>query len=142
MAAFEEQWTASNFPGWEGVKAVDSLEPISLKHYESAAALEELGADALKTGLMALGLKCGGTVQDRAERLFSTKGLKPEQFDKAILAKKSAKVRSGAQGCVCVLCVSWHLCLFLSGFSSFPSCFFLSVTLFLVSFSRVPAPWT
>lgn len=37
---------------------------------------------------MAAGLKCGGTVQERAQRLFSTKGKRKEDLDKALLAKK------------------------------------------------------
>lgn len=35
--------------------------------------LASLGLDRLKSALMALGLKCGGTLEARAERLFSTK---------------------------------------------------------------------
>lgn len=37
--------------------------------------------DRLKEALEALGLKCGGTMEQRAERLFSVKGKAPEEFD-------------------------------------------------------------
>lgn len=92
LKQFEEQWGASTFPGWEGVKPAESHEPIDLSKFHSAAELEQLGMEALKGGLLALGLKCGGTLQQRAARLFSVKAKSPEQFDKNIVAKKSAKV--------------------------------------------------
>ena len=41
--------------------------------------LASLGLDRLKSSLMVLGLKCGGTLDGRAVRLFSTKG---NLFDK------------------------------------------------------------
>lgn len=43
--------------------------------------------DRLKSALMAEGLKCGGTLEQRAQRLFSIKGLPREKWDKAIVAK-------------------------------------------------------
>ena len=43
--------------------------------------------DRLKSGLIALGLKCGGTVQERAERLFMTKGKKLSELPPALFAK-------------------------------------------------------
>lgn len=51
--------------------------------------------DKIKGGLMALGLKCGGTLQQRAERLFSTKGKTKKQIDKSLFVKKkkNTKVR-------------------------------------------------
>ena len=100
-AKFEEQWASSSFPGWEGVKPAESHSQVDLSKYNAASELEQLGMERLKGGLLALGLKCGGTLQQRAARLFSVKGKTPEQFDKSIVAKKSAKV------CVCV-CV-WVL---------------------------------
>ncbi len=41
---------------------------------ESAAALEAHGLDALKAELRRLGLKCGGTLAERAARLFALRG--------------------------------------------------------------------
>ena len=36
---------------------------------------------------MALGLKCGGTLEERAQRLFSTKGVPLDQLDASLFAK-------------------------------------------------------
>lgn len=60
---------------------------IDLLSFGSAAALEALGLDELKNELMALGLKCGGTLQERAARLFSVRGLSRDQIDPALFAK-------------------------------------------------------
>ncbi|XP_029010361.1 splicing regulator SDE2 [Betta splendens] len=49
--------------------------------------LESLGLDVLKQELMSRGLKCGGTLSERAARLYSIKGLSPDQIDPALLAK-------------------------------------------------------
>lgn len=53
----------------------------------SADQLESLGLDVLKVELMSRGLKCGGTLLERAARLFSVRGLRPDQIDPALLAK-------------------------------------------------------
>lgn len=49
--------------------------------------MKALGLNRLKGELMALGLKCGGTLQERAARLFSVMGLAREQIDPALFAK-------------------------------------------------------
>merc|ERR1712035_20355 len=46
---------------------------------------------------MALGLKCGGTLTNRAERLFSTKGLSDDQIPASIKEKKSGKGKEAAR---------------------------------------------
>nr|XP_003410979.1 replication stress response regulator SDE2 [Loxodonta africana] len=60
---------------------------IDLLAFSSVAQLELLGLDQLKSELMALGLKCGGTLQERAARLFSVRGLSREQIDPGLFAK-------------------------------------------------------
>ncbi|XP_042302756.1 replication stress response regulator SDE2 [Sceloporus undulatus] len=60
---------------------------IDLLAFNSVAELETLGLDKLKLELMALGLKCGGTLQERAARLFSVRGLSRDQIDPALFAK-------------------------------------------------------
>ncbi|XP_073527945.1 splicing regulator SDE2 [Phyllobates terribilis] len=55
----------------------------------SASELEVLGLEKLKVELMGLGLKCGGTLQERAARLFSVRGLNREQIDPSLFAKPS-----------------------------------------------------
>ncbi|XP_077024692.1 splicing regulator SDE2 isoform X2 [Tamandua tetradactyla] len=62
-------------------------ETIDLLAFSSAAEMELLGLDKLKSELMALGLKCGGTLQERAARLFSVRGLAKEQIDPVLFAK-------------------------------------------------------
>ncbi|KAG5867679.1 hypothetical protein JTB14_020189 [Gonioctena quinquepunctata] len=47
---------------------------LDLSAFSSWEELASLGLDRLKSALMALGLKCGGTLEERAQRLFSTKG--------------------------------------------------------------------
>ncbi|NXE92194.1 SDE2 regulator, partial [Menura novaehollandiae] len=63
------------------------LEPIDLLVFNSAAELEALGLEKLKMGLMALGLKCGGTLKERAARLFSVRGLSRDQIKPSLFAK-------------------------------------------------------
>lgn len=48
--------------------------------------------------LQSLGLKCGGTLQERAQRLFSTKGKSLEELDPSLFAKagKSRKRKNKA----------------------------------------------
>ncbi|XP_068088929.1 splicing regulator SDE2 [Hyperolius riggenbachi] len=60
---------------------------FDLLSFSSAAELEALGLEKLKMELMALGLKCGGTLQERAARLFSVRGLSREQIDPSLFAK-------------------------------------------------------
>uniref|UniRef100_A0A8C9FN51 Replication stress response regulator SDE2 n=1 Tax=Pavo cristatus TaxID=9049 RepID=A0A8C9FN51_PAVCR len=62
------------------------VEPIDLLAFSSAAEMEALGLDKLKMQLMALGLKCGGTLQERAARLFSVRGTWLENGDGGFLA--------------------------------------------------------
>lgn len=69
--------------------------PLDLMSFSSTVQLEALGLDKLKTELMALGLKCGGTLQERAARLFSVRGLSRDQMDSALFAKptKAKKIK-------------------------------------------------
>ena len=60
-------------------------EPIELNDYNSANELENLGADRLKKELYRLGCKCGGSLQERAKRLYSTKGLTRSEYPKKIV---------------------------------------------------------
>lgn len=48
------------------------------------------GAERLKEALSALGLKCGGTLRQRAERLMQAKGKKLEELDRSLFAKGAA----------------------------------------------------
>ncbi|KAB5531636.1 hypothetical protein DKX38_018306 [Salix brachista] len=75
---FEEQWENDAIQGWErtsqenGHSSADHT-VIDLDFYSTVDELKEVGPEKLKEALAALGLKSGGTVQQRAERLFLTK---------------------------------------------------------------------
>lgn len=60
---------------------------FDLMSFSSVVQLEALGLDKLKMELIALGLKCGGTLQERAARLFSVRGLSRDHIDPALFAK-------------------------------------------------------
>lgn len=87
---FEKQWANGTFPGWpketESVLANTGAH-LDLSAFSSWEELASLGLDRLKSALMALGLKCGGTLEERAQRLFSTKGKKT--LDPSLMAKKT-----------------------------------------------------
>ncbi|XP_076841209.1 splicing regulator SDE2 isoform X2 [Brachyhypopomus gauderio] len=63
--------------------------PLDLLSVSTAEELEAFGLERLKAELMERGLKCGGTLQQRAARLHSVRGLQPDQIDPALLAKPS-----------------------------------------------------
>ncbi|KYN15718.1 Splicing factor 3A subunit 3 [Trachymyrmex cornetzi] len=93
---FQIQWEKNTFPGWPketGSALAHVGAHLELSAFSSWEELASLGLDRLKSALMALGLKCGGTLEERAQRLFSTKG--EASLDPNLLAKnrkgKSAK---------------------------------------------------
>jgi hypothetical protein len=53
---------------------------LDLAKVDSAAALEQIGLDELKTQLSLRGMKVGGSLSERAQRLFSVKGLAIEDI--------------------------------------------------------------
>ncbi|XP_030275318.1 splicing regulator SDE2 isoform X2 [Sparus aurata] len=66
---------------------------LDLSSVSSVDQLQSLGLDVLKEELMSRGLKCGGTLTERAARLFSIRGLTPDQIDPALLAKPAKPKR-------------------------------------------------
>lgn len=60
---------------------------LDLHVYNSSRELEELGPDRLKAALLALQVKCGGTLSERAERLFSLKGLSRKEYPRKVRAQ-------------------------------------------------------
>uniref|UniRef100_A0A8C6KF39 Replication stress response regulator SDE2 n=1 Tax=Nothobranchius furzeri TaxID=105023 RepID=A0A8C6KF39_NOTFU len=60
---------------------------LDLSSVTSVQQLESLGLDVLKEELSSRGLKCGGTLPERAARLFSIRGLSPSQINPVLLAK-------------------------------------------------------
>ncbi|KAK4415836.1 Replication stress response regulator SDE2 [Sesamum alatum] len=66
----------------------DSDKPLNFDEYHSAGELEVLGMERLKSELQVRGLKCGGTLQERAARLFLLKTTPLEMLPKKLFAKK------------------------------------------------------
>jgi len=64
---------------------------IDLSLYTGSSELEGIGLVPLRDALMALGLKCGGTLEQRAQRLWLTKGLRKDQFESSWLAPPTKK---------------------------------------------------
>ncbi|CAI9092540.1 OLC1v1027808C1 [Oldenlandia corymbosa var. corymbosa] len=91
-AEFEEEWANGRVEGWvngtqENGHTTAEHTVIDLDYYSTVEELMEVGPEKLKEGLAALGLKTGGTVQQRAERLFLTKHTPLEKLDKKHFAK-------------------------------------------------------
>lgn len=110
-SSFEEAWKAGTLPGWSsgraaaaaaaaaeraggGGAAAAAPRVLDLKRFHDADELRALGMDRLKEALEAIGLKCGGTLEQRADRLFSVKGKAPEDIDR----KLKAKSKKGGKG--------------------------------------------
>lgn len=92
VSEFEEHWAERKVQGWENVdlengNASNLHTMIDLDYYSTVEELIEVGPEKLKEALAALGLKSGGTVQQRAERLFLTKHTPLEKLDKKHFAK-------------------------------------------------------
>jgi hypothetical protein len=69
------------------VKEPVKAEALNLESYQSVQELEVLGIDRLKGGLIALQVKCGGSLSERATRLFSLKGLTRKDYPSKVRAK-------------------------------------------------------
>lgn len=70
-------------------QSTDTVIRIDLSKYATASDLVmEVSGDELKFELDRLGIKCGGTVKDRAERLFLTKDTPFDKLPTKIFAKK------------------------------------------------------
>ncbi|GLT35153.1 hypothetical protein SLA2020_096310 [Shorea laevis] len=89
---FEENWTERKVQGWENDGQENGDAPtqhtvIDLDYYSTVEELMEVGPEKLKEALAALGLKTGGTIQQRADRLFLTKHTPLEKLDKKHFAE-------------------------------------------------------
>ncbi|XP_035826435.1 replication stress response regulator SDE2-like [Aplysia californica] len=72
-------------------ETVDPNTPVDLELYASEKELAALGLERLKCALMSRGIKCGGTLEERAARLFSVRGLSTEEIDPWLFAKSKGK---------------------------------------------------
>ncbi|XP_010544431.1 PREDICTED: protein SDE2 homolog isoform X2 [Tarenaya hassleriana] len=69
-------------------KSDKSEKPLNFDDFGSAAEMENLGMERLKMELQKRGMKCGGTLQERASRLFLLKSTPFHELPKKLLAKK------------------------------------------------------
>ncbi|XP_021764140.1 splicing factor SF3a60 homolog [Chenopodium quinoa] len=99
---FEEQWANGKVKGWENEGQenghISQTALIDLDYYSTVDELLELGPEKLKEALAALGLKTGGTIQQRAERLFLTKNTPLEKLDKKHFAKPQRGSKQNGNG--------------------------------------------
>eukprot|EP01040_Poterioochromonas_malhamensis_P008877 gene8877-9614_t len=85
-AEFEKKVEAGEIKRVE-VREVQNPQPLRLGMFNDQKELEALGMDRLKEGLVALGLKCGGSLQERAARLWSVRGKSPDEIPKKLKAE-------------------------------------------------------
>ncbi|TRY70565.1 hypothetical protein TCAL_06117 [Tigriopus californicus] len=94
---FEVKFAQGDFPGWSpeqpagGGALATSSAHLDLSAFSTWQELCPLGLNRLKSGLMALGLKCGGTLEERAQRLFATKGQTLDAIDPKLKVKTQPK---------------------------------------------------
>ena len=93
---FEKKWADGAISGWKpkanssGAVNKPDHQAIRLGLFNDPSELEALGMDRLKDALEAMGLKCGGTLGEKAERLWSIRGKKPEEIPQKLKAKTKA----------------------------------------------------
>ena len=99
ILSFDREWgEKGGVDGWECSiteaamvlnKSKNAAIGIDLGKYATSSDLEkEVSGDELKLELDRLGLKCGGTVKDRAARLFLTKDTPLDKLPAKVFAKK------------------------------------------------------
>jgi splicing factor 3A subunit 3 len=87
--------TSNNTAGQQSTNSA-SVVGIDLSKYANSSELEkDVSGDELKSELARLGLKCGGTVADRAARLFLTKDTPMDKLPAKIFAKKAKGTTGG-----------------------------------------------
>lgn len=84
---FEEQYADGIVEGLDNELIPSQHTVIDLDYYSTVEELVDVGPEKLKEALGALGLKVGGTPQQRAERLFLTKHTPLEKLDKKHFAR-------------------------------------------------------
>jgi splicing factor 3A subunit 3 len=89
---FEVNWKSGSIPGWSPPRAMPATpQALRLGMFNSPEELEALGLERLKEGLMSLGLKCGGTLRQRAERLWSVRGKKADDIPVSLKQKSKGE---------------------------------------------------
>lgn len=95
---FGHKWEQGTLPGWP--KETSSVlkqkgAKLDLSSFSSWEELASLGLDRLKLALIALNLKCGGTLEERARRLYSVKGKHESEIDPSLLVKAKGTDKNG-----------------------------------------------
>lgn len=70
----------------QAIEALPPPGPIDLDRYDAPSELIVFGMERLKKELMDRGVKCGGTLYERAARLYSLQGLTKDQYPTKLLA--------------------------------------------------------
>ena len=105
-AAATRHSSGSNVAAASAAGGADASGLLSLESLSDVAAAAALGADGLKLQLSLRGLKCGGTLQQRAERLWAMRGvaaadtpakLRAKNFDAAQAALAAAASAATAE---------------------------------------------
>lgn len=100
MEKFDSQWSEGTFTGW-GREAASALTHggahLDLTAFTAWEELASLGLDRLKSALLALGLKCGGTLEERARRLWATKGKSLEELPADLFVTKQRSTKGFAK---------------------------------------------
>ncbi|KAK9864068.1 hypothetical protein WJX84_009391 [Apatococcus fuscideae] len=94
-ADFDARFEAGSVAGWEdrgagATSASKAAQQLDLDAFDSVEEVSTLGAEKLRDALAALGLKSGGTPQQRAERLMQTKGVPLSSLPKKLFARGAA----------------------------------------------------
>ena len=92
-ATFDELWADGKINGWtlkSNAKVSNKQpQPLKLTMFNASEELESLGNDRLKEACEALGIKCGGTIHDRALRLWSIRDKKPDEIPQKLRVKET-----------------------------------------------------
>uniref|UniRef100_A0A183B0A6 Splicing factor 3A subunit 3 n=1 Tax=Echinostoma caproni TaxID=27848 RepID=A0A183B0A6_9TREM len=103
LEKFDAQWSQGTFNGW-GREAASALTHggahLDLTAFTAWEELASLGLDRLKSALLALGLKCGGTLEERARRLWATKGKSLEELPADLFVTKQRSTKGFAKTAV------------------------------------------
>lgn len=68
-------------------KPTVNSDAFDLNNCSTVDELKDLGPERLKGLMLSMGVKCGGTLDERASRLFSLKGLRRDEYPIKIRGK-------------------------------------------------------
>eukprot|EP00298_Acanthocystis_sp_HF-20_P001997 c12473_g1_i1.p1 GENE.c12473_g1_i1~~c12473_g1_i1.p1 ORF type:complete len:520 (-),score=199.78 c12473_g1_i1:41-1600(-) len=97
-ADFDERWKQGKISSWTSPNTQNDFptskeDLINLENILSIEELKEFGAEKLKDELQKRGLKCGGSLEERAIRLLSIKGLNYSDIPLNLKVGKSTKAK-------------------------------------------------